>query len=118
MDEPISSRLKTHKELMAALTAVHSSGVVTFLPNGTPVNIEIMFGPENVNSEFHALLASAHMLYRVSAHCRDMLEILSVYLENHGHEEVVASVLSHQAALHTAMLCATEGHEKVLKRRD
>jgi hypothetical protein len=118
MDEPFSSRLKTHKQLMAALTAVHPSGVVAFLPDGTPANIEIMFGRENVNSEFHALLASAHMLYRVSAHCRDMLETLSAYLENNGHEEVVASILSHQSALHMAMLCATEGHEKVLKRRD
>lgn len=110
-----TSKLKTHDELMSAFTAVDVDGDTWFLPRGgTP---ELSFNRLGVNPELRALLASAHILYRVGSNTRDMFEALITFLEQSGHDEIVPSILAHQSALFTAMRCATEGVEKVLSKR-
>lgn len=115
MDEPSSSRLKTHNELVAAFTAIDVDGDTWYLPaGGTP---EMAFNKRGVNPELRALLSSAHILYKVAANTRDMFEALIAYMEAKGHDETVQPILAHQSALDTAMRCATEGVEKVLAKR-
>lgn len=115
MGEDSSSRLKTHDQLMTALSAVDKTGNCWFLPkDGKP---ELIFAAANVNAELRALLTSAHMLYRISATMRDAFEPLIILLEDNGLDAAVPALLTHQAAIETAMRCATQGIEKVLPPR-
>lgn len=114
MGDPISIPTRTHEQLMALFMGVLPNGIVCYVPkeNGVPT---FGFSSESVNPELFNLLAASGLLYKVASNVRDMLEMLSFALEEKGLDELVPSILAHQSAIHTAMRCATDGIEKVLK---